>query len=395
MIERALVIGSMNCMPTEYALLLKDHCREVVHYYDAADSDSLSNPRIRWGAASRKRTEGIIIRKMYVRHYLSFLLPRLLHQNLLNEMENADLILLSGPAISLASHIPLGKKTIIGLSYGGDVSIFCDREWPHKALPKARNIRGLIASQLNALKAKFVELQIAGLRSCTHYSYFIPGFDTKTDALLDEVLAGSSTKVRLPRYSIGLDLLEYEVGTKLSSHADKYKILFPVRFCEDELFGDKGWRLLFDGLKRFKQKTKTEFICICFEKGNYHAARNYAAELGLGDLIEWHRVVPFDTLVQYYHAADVVVEQLGSHWIAQGLFAMALGKPVIGRLSTPAQRVFFTGSGLLSIENVDSLVECLAQCESESFRAEIGREARAFVPANAAIGPEFLGWGVV
>jgi len=310
-------------------------------------------------------------------------------------MENADLILLSGPAISLASHIPLGKKTIIGLSYGGDVSIFCDREWPHKALPKARNIRGLIASQLNALKAKFVELQIAGLRSCTHYSYFIPGFDTKTDALLDEVLAGSSTKVRLPRYSIGLDLLEYEVGTKLSSHAAKYKILFPVRFCEDELFGDKGWRLLFDGLKRFKQKTKTEFICICFEKGNYHAARNYAAELGLGDLIEWHRVVPFDTLVQYYHAADVVVEQLGSHWIAQGLFAMALGKPVIGRLSTPAQRVFFTGSGLLSIENVDSLVECLAQCESESFRAEIGREARAFVPANAAIGPEFLGWGVV
>jgi len=70
--------------------------------------------------------------------------------------------------------------------------------------------------------------------------------------------------------------------------------------------------------------------------------RHMQKAIGVGDVVEWHDVVPFDTLEQYFISADVVVEQLGSHWIGQGLFAMAMGKPVIGRLANrKANRVFF------------------------------------------------------
>ena len=69
--------------------------------------------------------------------------------------------------------------------------------------------------------------------------------------------------------------------------------------------------------------SKRAFRCICFRKGDHVEAVAYAKMLGIDDLIEWADVVPFDRLKQYYRSADVVVEQLGSHWIAQGLFVMA------------------------------------------------------------------------
>jgi glycosyltransferase involved in cell wall biosynthesis len=394
--KQALVVGSMNCMPTEYAIMLTRHFDRVVHFYDAGRHDSLSNPRIRWGAKSAQRTQGIELRKLLFRHYVWFLLPQLFHRRLIRQIRESDLVLLSGPAISLARLVPAGTRRIIALSYGGDISIFCSRHWPSAAPARARNWRGRIASKLGWLKARFVDAQVAGLRSCTHYSYFIEGLDVKTDALIEEVLAGSGPKVRLPRYSIGLDILEHTPDPAvLRQHAGRYKILFPVRFCDDELFGDKGWRLLFDGLKQFREISSRPFVCVCFEKGDHRVARDYAAAIGVADLLEWRAVVPFDTLVDHYHAADVVVEQLGSHWIAQGLFAMALGKPVIGRLTTDAQHAFFHDSGLLAVHDEASLVDALVRCQSAELRERIGAQSRAFVPARAAIAPEFERWGVV
>ena len=393
---KAIVVGSMNCMPTEYAILLKKYCEEVVHYYDGAKHDTLSNPTIRWSDKSREMTRGVSLRKIFINHYLSYLLPRLFHYKLVSQLNRADLVILSGPSISLARLVKGSKKKIIALSYGSDVSLFCNPAWPEMAVPKERGIRGLITPHLRLFKSRFVKLQIAGLKRCTHYSYFIAGIDPGTDSLLDRIFVGVNHPIRLPRYSIGLDILDMDSHANPLSHLnDTYKILFPVRFCADELLGNKGWRLLFDGLKKYRYLSRKKFVCVCFRKGTYFEAQAYAKEIGVDDIIEWQDVVPFDSLVQYYRSADVVIEQLGSHWIAQGLFAMALGKPVIGRVATEKQGEFFEGSGLLAVNDAESLAEQLVNCESESFRKEIGNKSRAFVRVKAAIEPEFMKWGIL
>lgn len=393
---RALVIGSMNCMPTEYAILLKKYCKEVIHYYDAGERDTLSNPTIRWGKKSKEKTKGIILRKIFFSHYLYYLLPRIFHYNLIFQLYRANLIILSGPAISLARLVKGLEKNVIALSYGSDISLFCNPSWPDMPVQETAGMRGIITRHLGFLKAQFLKLQISGLRSCTHYSYFIAGIDPETDVLIDQILVGINHPIRLPRYSISLDILDNDEYTDQLPHLkDVYKILFPVRFCEDELLGNKGWRLLFDGLKKYKSVSERKFICICFKKGNHTEALAYAKEIGVDKFIEWHEVVPFNTLKQYYLSAHVVIEQLGSHWIAQGLFAMALGKPVIGRVATEKQGEFFEGSGLLTVNDAESLAEQLVNCESESFRKEIGNKSRAFVPMKAAIEPEFMKWGIL
>ena len=382
-------------MPTEYAIVLKKYFETVVHYYDAPATDTLSNPTVRWGEQSSIRTTGIVLRSLYFSKYVFFLLPRIFHQKILKDLDDANLIILSGASISLARFLKTQGKKIIALSYGSDISLFCNPIWPSKPVPNASRTKALLGKYLKPLKSKFSEYQTEGLRSCTHYSYFIPGLDPDTDTLLVNILKDRAKPIRLPRYSIDLSILDQvNSGTQLLHLKSRYKILFPVRFSDDDLMGNKGWRLLFDALNAYREKGHLTFTCVCFKKGNYVSAQKYAENLNLGEYIEWHEIVPFGTLQQYYFAADVVVEQLGSHWIGQGLFAMAIGKPLIGRVSTPIQASFFEGSGLLAVSDLKSLVEHLINCESESFRTKVGNLSRRFIPLNAAIEPEFLRWQV-
>jgi glycosyltransferase involved in cell wall biosynthesis len=393
---KALVVGSMNCMPTEYAILLRKYCRQVDHYYDAGKYDTLSNPTIRWGSKSREKTNNIGLKKIIFHHYLTYLFPHIFHLGVLRAMNRADLVILSGPSISLARLAKTPGKKIVALSYGSDISMFCNPAWPDMSFSGKTGIRALLNPYLKGLKERFRTLQVAGLRACTHYSYFILGIDPATDSLIDRILEGGHQPIRLPRYSINLDILsKVEYTDRLPHLKNTLKILFPVRFCEDELLGNKGWRVLFHGLKKYESIARGRFTCICFKKGNYSDAVAYAQEVGVEHLIEWHDVVSLDVLMEYYQSADVVIDQLGTHWIAQGLFAMALGKPVIGKVATERQREFFEDSGLLAVSDADSLSEQLSNCESATFRRQVGEKSRAFVPAKAAIDSEFARWGIV
>jgi len=384
-------------MPTEYAILLKKYCSEVVHFFDADKQDALSNPLIHWGVNSNARTAGIKIKELKIHHHLSYLFPRVFHSGLLAEMRSADLILLSGPNISLARLLEKAGKKIVALSYGNDISFYCNPEWPQMAMTEVRGAKKVIAPLLLRLKSAFVKLQIAGLNSCTHYSYFIPGVDIETDALLDRILVGKHQPVRVSRYSINIDNLERdEFKDQLPHLVDTYRIVFPVRFSEgNELLGNKGWRLLFDGLKEYKTVASKRFKCVCFRKGDFLAAMDYAKTLGIDDVIEWCDTVSFDTIVQYYRSADIVIEQLGSHWIGQGLYAMALGKPVIGRCSTEKQIDFFKESGLLFTDDVATLVRHLVRCEDKIERESIGEQSRKFARTRTAIEPELLRWDIL
>jgi len=120
------------------------------------------------------------------------------------------------------------------------------------------------------------------------------------------------------------------------------------------------------------------FVCVCFKKGDYSAAQAYAEGIGVGDVVEWHDVVPFDTLEQYFISADVVVRTTGVALDRAGTIRDGDG---VNRLSAGSRQKskssFFSGSGLLTVDDVDSLAEQLIKCESEIFREEVGNRSSA------------------
>lgn len=393
---KAVVVGSVNCLCTEYAIVLKGYCDEVIHYHECDRGDLLNNPLKRWGAMSSSLTAGLVLKKNSYRQLFFYLFPRLFKRRLLADINNTDIVFLSGEAISLASSIEGSGKIVVALGYGNDISLFCNPAWPELARSKRRGIKKLLDGFLVWLHASFVKAQVAGLRKCSHYAYFIEGFDPQIDRLLTETMHGSSAR-RLPRYSMNLSLLLKVAQVSLPLDlGDDYTILFPVRFSsEDKLYGDKGWRLLFDGIKRYKAMSGRKFKCICFKKGDFKTAQEYSRGVSVDDVVEWHEIVEFAKLVRYYKASDVVVEQLGSHWIGQGLWTMALGKPLISKLATAAQSTFFQGSGILDAEDAESFATHLVACESEQFRAKVGAISKSFVEKKATMESEFDCWGLL
>lgn len=393
---KATIIGSMNCMPTEYAILLKKYCSIVVHYYDADKDDLLSNPKNRWGEKSNERISGVFLKSIIYRHYLFYIFPKIFHKDMIVDICTSELVILSGPSISLARLISKENKKIVALSYGSDISLFCNPTWPSMIITKHKYFRKIIIMILKELKQIFSKYQILGLRNCTHYSYFIPGVDHNTDKLIENIFLNSPEPIRLNRYSVGLDVLEIKSEFKPLSHIENiYKIVFPVRFCADEMLGNKGYKTLFDALKIYKLKERKLFKCVCFKKGEYKIAQNYAKKIGIDDVVEWHEIVSFNYLIEYYRSADIIIEQLGTHMIGQGLFAMLLGKPVIGRLISKFQEDFFSGSGFLNVDDSDSLTDKIIYCETLEKRNEIGEISRNFILNNASIEKEFLKWNLI
>ncbi|RPD95630.1 hypothetical protein EGN69_07735 [Pseudomonas monteilii] len=67
------------------------------------------------------------------------------------------------------------------------------------------------------------------------------------------------------------------------------------------------------------------------EKGeDFVAAKSLCHELGLSEVVVWHKEMTFKQLLSLYDKADICFDQVGAHWIgAIGGYALWLGKPLI------------------------------------------------------------------
>ena len=396
MSKMVVIVGSMNCMPTEYAMLLSKQGWKVFHYIDANANDALSNPLL-----SNRYTEDSIefnISKMKFKHPLSFLLPNLLHRKILTELNMCDLVFLSGASISLARLIKKqDSRKVLALGYGDDLSVFCNTEWPLARL-KQRSwaTKFLFGWLVFFLQILLVSFQRKGLAACTHVAYFPQGFDKKTDIILNELIRDNKPQ-RLTRYSISTANVPVLQSTFLSTKKMGMKVMFPVRFSSSsDIFLGKGWKIFIEGVASYvKIRPNTDTIFYCFNKGDLlDEAKIYALNLGVENKIEWLDVVPFDILYSYMNNVDVIVDQLGDQWLGVGMWGALLGKPVISNLSKPSIEEKFSGSFFLHAADAQQLSSQLISCESLEFRAHAAEINTRFAIDKLSLESEFLTWGL-
>ena len=367
--KNVVVVGSMNCMPTEYSIVLAELGANVIHYYDAEPNDSLSNPLLRYPTITK--VKNLSLKKLKCRHTMHFIASRLLHSSITDELKSADIVILSGPAISLARFLKR-NRVVIAIGYGDDISAFCNPEWPFFNF-KRRSLfqRIMFGWILFLLQKYFVCLQRRGLSSSTIYSYFIPGLDIRTDLILSNLIR-SNKPTRVSRYSISTKNVP-ELKDSLVKKIDaRLKVIFPVRFSSSSvMFADKGWRNFINYANSYIEAKKKDFEAvafICFNKGDQVDEAKIALKaLSIDRYFHWFDVVPFHDLYSMMNDSDVVVDQLGDQWVGVGLWGGLLGKPVICNLSTKAKRDMFRDSYFLHASNREQFCDHLSQCESLEF----------------------------
>lgn len=381
-------------MPTEYAIALAELEANVVHYYDAEPTDSLSNPKLRYPGIIK--VANLKLKELKYRHPMHYIASILLHSSIIEELKSADIAILSGPAISLARFLN-ERCTVIAIGYGDDISAFCNPEWPFFNF-KRRSLfqRIMFGWVLFLLQRYFVCLQRRGLSSSTIYSYFVPGLDVRTDLILSNLIQSNKPR-RVSRYSISTKNVP-ELKDSLVKKIDaRLKVIFPVRFSSSSvMFADKGWRNFINYANSYIEAKKKDFEAvafICFNKGDQvDEAKRAIQALSIDRYFHWFDVVPFNDLYSMMNDSDVVVDQLGDQWVGVGLWGGLLGKPVICNLATSEKRDMFRDSYFLHASNSDQFCDHLSHCESMEFIGEARRVNPLVVKERFSIEKEINQW---
>ncbi|MEO6537338.1 MAG: hypothetical protein ABIT07_06340, partial [Ferruginibacter sp.] len=94
---------------------------------------------------------------------------------------------------------------------------------------------------------------------------------------------------------------------------------------------NKGNDIMIQGIALFLKTFNKPLDIHLIEKGIHVAeTKQLIKELEFSDMITWHKEMPFKDLQKHIIQADVVFEQLGTHFISGGLYAMLMGRPLIG-----------------------------------------------------------------
>lgn len=391
----ATVVGSMNCMPTEYASLLADRGYEVIHYYDAADQDSLSNPTVSW--RNTLPINNLRLQKVRWFHPFTYLLPFIFHKTVLRDIEQSKIVILSGLNISLARLTVFDPNiTLLALGYGDDLSVFLNPLWPKQRFLE----RGLLQKIFFGwivyfLHARLVRLQKSGLSNCKYVTYFPTGFDPRTDSILSELSTLTGIR-RLTRYSINTKRLPVLQSTHINEHRSSLKVIFPVRFgSSSDIFLDKGWPIFISGVAEyFRKRPKSDALFYCFNKGDTCEAKAMATSLGIETRFQWIDTVVFDELYSMMNDCDVVIDQLGIQWSGVGMWGGLLGKVVISNLESPAKKKYFENSHFLNANSAYALAEHLILCESITFRRITAESSQRFAASTFDLHSEFDSWGL-
>jgi len=110
-------------------------------------------------------------------------------------------------------------------------------------------------------------------------------------------------------------------------------------------------------------------------------SKSLVKELGISDKVIWINPVPKNQLIQYYNAADIVLDQfmVGS-WGTSTPEAMSCGKPVLIYLKENyIIRAFGEMPPLLNSFSIEDIYCNLKKLDNEEFRKELGKRCREWV----------------
>lgn len=383
----AAFAGTMNAMPMAYALDLRARGWDVTYLVDVPRDDTLSRPEYKFSSIDYPYPSWIVERPVRSQ-LLAALAPSLGLRDIVRMLRAADVVFLSGLYLCLAPLLRPEQKKIF-LSYGADLDSWCDIENVDRtARIFAERIGHFVARHLVRYA---VRRMVQSLRCVDLVVTFPRGLSPAADQVLDRELAGSRAR-RVTRHDISFADLPSPDRLRTAPPGPVLKIICGTRHTfrahpstsETE---NKGTDIIIRGLGTYARTPGAMPIeVLFFEKGlDLAEAKALCVECGIDSSVTWHAQIPFTQYIELHQQHHIAFDQLGTHIVGTGMYAMYLGMAVIANARNDGHDAASGAWPLCQAESEAEVVSWLQRLEDPRLRAEVGRRSQQFAIDNFGI----------
>lgn len=365
-------------MPMTYALALREAGWDVTYFVDTPRSDLLSRPEYKFPHISYPYPNWVVER--YVRSpVLAALMPAFMLRDIVAVLRKADVVFMSGLFLTFARFLRLGQPMVF-ISHGSDLEGWMDEGDVEPLVAVFAPRIGRYLAQ--RLVRRLIRQMVSGLRRSTAIVTFPVGLSQHAERVLGRALTGVDVK-RIPRYDISFaDLPD---PSQPSASASPLKIICGTRHTFRTHPGlsereNKGTDSIIRGLGAYRRSHGRAFEVHFFEKGrDVDEAKRLCREEGIESLVVWHSELPFHEYVELHKSCHIAIDQIGSHWIGAGMYAMYLGMPLIANSRREVLESFWgEQSPICHAETAQDVAAWLLRLENPATRRRIGEESRRF-----------------
>jgi len=386
--DKAIVfLGSMNSMPMMYALELRNLGYEVIYFVDVSRKDALSRPECHFPDIDYPYPSWIV-EFILPSQLLLPLFPNLfaaLYQRRIKRITKKAVgcFVLNGFFSSLAPYLAASSHKV-GLSHGSDLDVWANAEGAEILAKsfKNRSIFKYLPMPVSKRLTKYViDKQFLGFARSDAVVYFPIGFSTAGDKVLRKLM---NLGVRcIPRYDASFRQLLGQ-SREFKRPSEKLEIFSPVRFLfrtfpDGDKGVNKGNDLIVEGIAEYfsvNPNLRVHFV----EKGeDVQYAKTLCRELGLEQVVVWHKEMPFKDLLGLFLNSDICFDQVGDHWIGAGMYALWLGKPLIANPESAVRTgVWPIDNPICAARTSEDVCAWLIKLESLELRRELSRKSQEF-----------------
>lgn len=378
-------IGGVNAFTVPYALKFRGDGYDVKYISSAAPDDFLNRPEHQFPNKIQYPYPSWICENVVTESLMTRAFPEFFHKKSILFMQDRDVIFLNDYGLSIARHLPK-KAILIAICSGSDLDVMCNYKTAWHNSFKIRRIWMWPLSII--MNVRWVFLQRSGLKKVSCISYFPPGLNKEGDKLISSRAKNNQNIEYIPRYDVDFD----SAGIKFvgAIERDLKKILVPVRFCINPIgsnaFEYKGNDKIIEGLAKYAKRNRNVEIRF-FSKGpkeDLALAKSLCKAHGIENNVIWVPPLPLNKLIDLYYESDVIIDQIGSHWMgAVGVYGMCAGKAVIANWRPEVfTEIYHEPFPVLQASTSDEVYEHLVECEKFDFRRDIGVASNSFAKRN-------------
>lgn len=386
--KKIAFLGSANALGMMYAIELRKQGFKVTYIVTTPRSDTLSRPEFHYPELHYPYDEWIK-EKIITNPILANLFANQFLGDLIKLLNNHDLVVLSGYYLMLANHLKC--KKIAFLSYGSDLDVWCNKSNYRLHASNAVKFKKPIRSIASLLAIKKMR---SAFKKCNLLITFPMGLSKERDDILIENSKNWNGET-IYRFDISFHPL-INADRSFVKNNEKLVLLCAARCSfipeKDSSPSDmKGIDIILKGIAKYAKCTKSIFEFHIIEKGkDLQETKNLATELGINNVIVWHKEMPFVELVKLYEKSHICFDQTSNSWLgAIGLYALYLGRPLIANSRKDIlNEIWHNSSSVCEAQTPDEVADWLYKLENPSLREKIHFQSMKF--AEDFLGPDLV-----
>ncbi|MBK9533047.1 MAG: glycosyltransferase [Chitinophagaceae bacterium] len=324
-------LGNTNNYPFIIAMKLQEMGCEVVLFIDAPAHETLHRPE-HYTDKIKYPYPAWIKERHKLRNALFIHFPNIFLRNVIKELNTCDAVILNDYGHRFKNFI---KPDVLSISIfsGADLEVMADYDQVLQMKMASPKLWFMLPF-IKKMYARFSVDQLRkGISKASLVSYFPAGIVPNDDKYLNEIFPAGNCP-RFNHFHVITEDFKYmeppdnEIFRIFSFTRFIWKMPFPPGV---PMNSNKGNDIMLKGialfLKDYDQPLDIHFI----EKGlHVQESKELIESLGFSHMVTWHKEMPFKELQGHIGKADVVLEQIGTHFISGGLYAMLKGRPLIG-----------------------------------------------------------------